>query len=55
MIHQALTRRLAALERLIQTMGAAPTDGQIDEALRQVDAAIVTLQRTAHEIDAQRP
>jgi len=54
-VHQGLTRRLAALERLIQTMGAAPTDGQIDEALRHVDGAIVALQRTAHEIDSQRP
>jgi len=54
-LHQGLTRRLAALERLIQAMGAAPTDTLIDDALRHVDAAIVALQRTAHEIDAQRP
>ena len=54
-IHRDLTRRLAALERLIHAMGAVPTDEQIDEALRQVDAAIVALQRTAHDIDAERP
>ena len=54
-LHQGLTRRLAALERLIQAMAAAPTDTLIDDALRHVDAAIVALQRAGHEIEAQRP
>ena len=36
-------------------MDAEATNEQIDEALRHVDAAIVALQRAAHEIDAQRP
>jgi len=49
-----LARRLAALDRSIQTMGDAPTDDRIDEALRHVDAAIVMLQRAGHEIDARR-
>jgi hypothetical protein len=54
-VHQGLTRRLAALQRLLHAISGAPTDAQIDEALRHVDAAIVALQRTSHEIDAQRP
>jgi hypothetical protein len=54
-LHHSILRRLAAMDRLIQAMEAEATPEQIDEALRHVDAAIVALQRAAHEIDAQRP
>jgi hypothetical protein len=54
-LHHVVARRLAALDRLVHAMGDAPTHDQVDEALRHVDATIVALQRTAHEIDARRP
>ena len=54
-LHHSIVRRLAAMDRLIHAMETEPTHEQIDESLRHVDAAIVALQRTAHEIDAQRP
>ncbi len=54
-LHAAVVRRLTAVDRLIHAMQAAPTDEQIDQALSQVDAAIVALQRAADEIDAERP
>ena len=54
-LHHTIVRRLAAMDRLMHAMETEATHEQIDEALRHVDAAIVALQRTAHEIDAQRP
>jgi hypothetical protein len=54
-LHHRIVRRLAALDRVVDAIDAEPTHEQIDEALRHVDAAIVALQRAAHEIDAHRP
>ena len=52
-VHRSIVRRLAAIDRLLDVAGD-PEDEQIDAALRHVDAAILTLQRAAHEIGARR-
>jgi hypothetical protein len=54
-VHHAVVRRLAVVDRLVHSMAGEPTNEQVDEALRHIDAAIVSQHRAAHEIDARRP